>query len=375
MDPGKYGHARNGIPGIPPSQNRIDDVTSGYPIPRAALGVLCLPDTSPRPRASVFENTQARKYAHTCSDTLPQILVGVDPVFRRPLRRPTAPAGKSGLKVNGCISKSMNNAFGKSLKKYEENMDLLLETIKRSNYKNMSIIYVAYLDSIGWNFDGPAPDRELLYGMDSPLAKTLSAYHEELRPPREPSKRSKDMELFDIAEKEYLDSLGPREPEPVEFPNERFCSEGCEHRFIGIDGERTCRECGLMVGRTRYVSEYGCWDRAIMKRKYIPATIREKVRSFIVKKEMSGQYLFRETPRQYPILGGVVGEVMNWVVYICEAEEPREKRIPNLNIMIYQVCKMIDVNVDESLLKIPRGGISHGRRRKLFQKLGFKYTE
>jgi hypothetical protein len=152
----------------------------------------------------------------------------------------------------------MDNAFGKSLKKYQENMDLFLETIKRSGYKNMNTIYVAYLDSIGWNFDGPAPGRELLYGMDSPLAKTLSAYHKELCPPWESRKRSKNMKLFDIAEKEYLDSLGSKEPEPVEFPNERFCSEGRKHQFIDIDGERTCCECGLMVGRTPYVSEYGC---------------------------------------------------------------------------------------------------------------------
>jgi hypothetical protein len=269
----------------------------------------------------------------------------------------------------------MDTAFGKSLKKYEENMDLYSKTIKRSNYKDMSIIYVAYLDSIGWNFDGPAPDMELLYGMDSPLAKALSAYHKELRPPREPRKRSENMKLFDIAEKEYLDSLDPKEPEPIEFPNKHFCSEGRKHQLIDIDGERTCHECGLIVGRTYYVSGYGCWDRAIMRRKYIPATIRKKIYNFIAKKEMSGQYLFRETPRQYPILGGVVGEVMNWVEYICEAEKPRGKRIPNLNIMIYQVCKMIGANVDESLLKIPKGGISHDRCRKLFCKLGLKYTE
>ena len=49
MDPGKHGHARNVIPGIPPSRNRIVDVTSGPPIPCAALGVPCLPDTSPAP--------------------------------------------------------------------------------------------------------------------------------------------------------------------------------------------------------------------------------------------------------------------------------------------------------------------------------------
>jgi hypothetical protein len=49
VDPGKHGHARNVIPGIPPSRNRIDDVTSGPPIPCADLAVPCLTDTSPAP--------------------------------------------------------------------------------------------------------------------------------------------------------------------------------------------------------------------------------------------------------------------------------------------------------------------------------------
>jgi hypothetical protein len=49
VDPGKRGHARNVIPGIPTSRTRIDDVTSAPPIPRTALGVPCLPDTSPAP--------------------------------------------------------------------------------------------------------------------------------------------------------------------------------------------------------------------------------------------------------------------------------------------------------------------------------------
>jgi hypothetical protein len=83
--------------------------------------------------------------------------------------------GKCLKEKSLCISKGMDSAFGKSLEKYRENTDLLLETIKRSGYGNMSIIYVAYLDSIGWNFDGPDPGWELLCGMDSPLAKTLSA--------------------------------------------------------------------------------------------------------------------------------------------------------------------------------------------------------
>jgi hypothetical protein len=51
MDPGKYGHAWNGIPGNRNSRNRIDDVTSGPPIPHAPPRDICLPDITPTARA------------------------------------------------------------------------------------------------------------------------------------------------------------------------------------------------------------------------------------------------------------------------------------------------------------------------------------
>jgi enolase len=80
------------------------------------------------------------------------IPVGVDPV-NFTLRRPAASAafrmlvevfgGGKWLKEKSlCISKGMDSAFGKSLEKYRENMDLFLENIKRSGYGNMNIIYV-----------------------------------------------------------------------------------------------------------------------------------------------------------------------------------------------------------------------------------------
>jgi hypothetical protein len=197
--------------------------------------------------------------------------------------------------------------------------------------------------------------------MDSPLAKTLSAYHEELRPPREPRKRSKDMKLFDIAEKEYLYLLASKEP--VKFPNKHFCSEGRKHQLIDIDGERTCRECGLIVGRTRYVSEYGCWDRTIMRGK--PATIREKVYGFIKRKGVL----------EYELFGEGSSEVINKIVNICDKEEPKGKRIPNLNIISYQVCKRFGVEADRFLLKIPKAKVPHDRCRKLFRNLGLEYVE
>jgi hypothetical protein len=257
----------------------------------------------------------------------------------------------------------MDTAFGKSFRKYEENMDLFLEIIERSDYENMNVIYVAYLDSIGWNFDGSAPGRELLYGMDSPLAKTLSTYHKELRSPREPRKRSKDMKLFDIAEKEYLDFLGPGEPEPVEFPNECFCFEGHRHQVIDINVEKTCRECGLILGRTGYVSEYGCWDRAIMRSK--PATTESKVYGFIRRRGVSGYELFGE--------GSPC--IINKIVSVCGGERPKGKRLPNLNIISYQVCKRFGVEANMSILKIPKGKAPHNRCRKIFEALGWDYVK
>ena len=225
----------------------------------------------------------------------------------------------------------------------------------------MNTIYAAYLDSIGWNFDGPAPGRKLLYGMDSPLAKTLSTYHEGLRPPREPSKRSRNMKLFDIAESEYLGFLASEEP--VKFPNKHFCSEGHKHQLIDIDGERTCRECGLILGRTPYVSEYDCCDRAIMRSK--PATVESKVYGFIKRKGVSG----------YELFGRGSSEIINRIVIVCESEEPNGKRLPNLNIISYQVCKRLGVEADWSLLRIPRGKAPHNRCKKIFRALGWDYVE
>ena len=197
--------------------------------------------------------------------------------------------------------------------------------------------------------------------MDSTLARAISAYHKELRPPREPRKRSENMKLFDIAEREYLDLLSSREP--VEFPDKHFCSEGRKHQLIDINGRRTCRECGLEVGPTHYVSDYGCWDRAIMTSK--PATIESKVYGFIRRKGVLKHELF----------GRGSSEVINKIVNICSKEKPRGKRLPNLNIMSYQVCKRLGVEADWSLLKIPKGKVPNNRCKRIFEALGWDYVE
>jgi hypothetical protein len=187
----------------------------------------------------------------------------------------------------------MDSPFGMTLKKYRENTNLFREIIGRDGYKDLTYLQVAYLDSVGWDFDEGVLNQELLSGIDCPFGKTLLEYHENLYPPWEPNRKekSKNMELFEIAEKEYLDSHGPKEPEPVEFPNKHFCSEGREHRFVEVDGQRTCNDCGLVVGPTHYVFDYGCWDRALMKRLY-KATTYSKVVGFIERKDVSSYDLF-----------------------------------------------------------------------------------
>jgi hypothetical protein len=150
----------------------------------------------------------------------------------------------------------------------------------------------------------------------------------------------------------------------MEFPNGHFCSEGRKHLFVEVDGMRVCEDCGLEVGPTHYVSEYGCWNRAIMKRLY-KATTLSKVCGFIKRKGVTSYDLFGE--RSF--------EVINKIVLICDAERPEGKRLPNLNILSYQVCKWLGVEIYMTLLKIPKGKIPHDRCRKLFQKIGLEYVE
>jgi hypothetical protein len=122
------------------------------------------------------------------------------------------------------------------------------------------------------------------------------------------------MELFRISEKEYLDSIGPQEPDSFqhtdeEVPNRKLCFGGLKHQFIGIDGEWTCNECGLVSGPTFPVSEYGCWDRAGM---HGPdkSSVSFKIDSFCNRKNITA----------YALLGGRVYEVVENIKRICEAD-------------------------------------------------------
>jgi hypothetical protein len=176
------------------------------------------------------------------------------------------------------------------------------------------------------------------------------------------------MNLFRQAEKEYLDSLGSEEPEEklmyTGVPDEHFCFEGRKHQFIDINGERTCGECGLVSGPTHYVSEYGCWDRTRMNGPD-KTTVGFKFDSFCQRKGITPSYLF----------GVKTYEVFGDIRKICDAEEPKRKRLPNLNILTYQVCRRLNIKMDEKLLKIPKSRASHDRCKEIFQTLGWEYIE
>jgi hypothetical protein len=66
---------------------------------------------------------------------------------------------------------------------------------------------------------------------------------------------------------------------------------------------------------------------------------------------------------------------MEIIEKVCNAEKPRGKRLPNLNILTYQVCKRLGVEIDESLLKMPKGKMSHERCKKIFHTLGWEHIE
>ena len=145
------------------------------------------------------------------------------------------------------------------------------------------------------------------------------------------------MDLFEIAEKEYLDSIGPEDPDPpqhrsVEVPNSRLCFGGLKHQFININDESTCNECGLVSGPTPYVSEYGCWDRAGVNSPD-RSSISFKFDSFCKRKNITA----------YGLFGGRTREVLKIIEKVCDAEKPRGKRLPNLNILTYQVCRRLGV--------------------------------
>ena len=168
--------------------------------------------------------------------------------------------------------------------------------------------------------------------------------------------------LFRQAEKEHLDLLASKEP--VEFPNKHFCSEGRKHQFVPINWEWTCRECGLIIGKVHDPCyDYDCWNSVIVRRQKL--SISDRFESFCTRRKIT----------HYDLSAHERCLIEENIQKVCKAEEPKMKSLPNLNILTYQICKRLNIKMDEKLLKIPESKVPHDRCRKVFRTLGWEYTE
>ena len=179
-------------------------------------------------------------------------------------------------------------------------------------------------------------------------------------------KRQKNMELFRTAEKEYLEYVKQQsgaqaceQQADTEVPNQQFCFRGLKHQCIDIGGERTCNECGLVFGSTPYVTPYAGVNSPEK------SSVSFRFDNFCQKKNITA----------YGLLRGRTREVLEIIEKVCDAEKPRGKRLPNLNSLTYQVCRRLDVEIDESLLRISKGKIPHDRCKGIFKTLGWEYIE
>ena len=67
--------------------------------------------------------------------------------------------------------------------------------------------------------------------------------------------------------------------------------------------------------------------------------------------------------------------IVDDIYKVRDAEKPKGKRLPNLDILTYQICRRLDIKVDERLLNIPASGPPHDRCKKIFRTLGWEYID
>ena len=175
------------------------------------------------------------------------------------------------------------------------------------------------------------------------------------------------MDLFRQVEKEYIDLMGIKgiDKRPnVEASDQQLCFEGHKHQFINLSGVMTCDLCGLETTYPVFVSDYNCWDTAIP---------RGQDKSSI--SHRYGNFCRRRNITDFVLSGKEKYEIVKNIKKVYDAEELKGSRLPNLNILTYQICKRLDIEIDETLLKIPKSRASHNRCKKIFQTLGWEYIE
>ena len=132
---------------------------------------------------------------------------------------------------------------------------------------------------------------------------------------------------------------------------------------MNLSGVMTCDSCGLETNPV-FVPGYNCWDTAI-PRGQDKSSISHRYDNFCCKRNIT----------DFVLSGEEKYEIVKNIKKVYDAEEPKGSRLPNLNILTYQICKRLNIEIDESLLKIPKGNVPHDRCKKIFQTLGWEYFE
>jgi hypothetical protein len=161
-----------------------------------------------------------------------------------------------------------------------------------------------------------------------------------------------NMDLFRQAEKEYLDQSNIKavnQQSNIEACEQQLCFEGRKHQFINLSGVMTCDSCGLET-YPFFVSGYNCWDTAI-PRGQDKSSISCRYENFCYKGNIT----------DFVLSGKEKYEIVKNIKKVYDAEEPKRRTLPNLNILTYQICKRLDIEMDETLLKIPKSRASHNR--------------
>jgi hypothetical protein len=112
------------------------------------------------------------------------------------------------------------------------------------------------------------------------------------------------------------------------------------------------------------VSGMDCWDTAI-PRGQDKSNVRYKFESFFRRRGIS----------DFVLSGKEMDGIVKNIEKVYNAEEPKKGRLPNLNILTYQIFKRFNIEIDETLLKIPKSRFSHNRCKKIFQALGWENIE
>ena len=119
----------------------------------------------------------------------------------------------------------------------------------------------------------------------------------------------------------------------VEASDQQLCFKGRMHQFVNLFEVMTCDSCGLETNPV-FVPGYNCWDTAI-PRGQDKTSISYRYENFCRTRNIT----------DFVLSGRDKFEIIKNIEEVYNAEEPKGSRLPNLNILTYQICKHLTVNI------------------------------